>query len=155
MRRNSPIYNSPRLMQTRRRGLSFIEVITSIVIIGIVSTALLATVSIITRTVSLTTDYMALKIYAANKFETIQTDLEIGEDGGKSPIDAINYNDDGQSPTINGEPSGIIANVVVTEIQDVFGESLYFVELDMRDIDSGVAAKTSSLLRKGCTAHAP
>ena len=81
------------MFKTRRRGLSFIEVVTSIVLIGIISTALLASVSIITRTLKLTTDYTALKIYATNKFETIQTDLEIGEEGGKDPIDAINYND--------------------------------------------------------------
>ena len=88
-----------------------------------------------------------MKVEMVNLIETIQSDLERGYDGGADPIDSIDYNDN------TGERTGFVTNVSVVDIGDVFGKSLYRVEITMTPTDNSTQIKTTTFLREGCTAY--
>lgn len=132
-----------RVYLKRRRGMSFIEVICSLVIIGMLSTAVMASVSILSKATASTVHYTALRMDAVHRIDTIQGDLEDGLE-----IDSLSYND-------YDERSPITADVQVVVIGEAFGESLYLVEQRLTHRDGGESITTQAFLRKGCTAHAP
>lgn len=129
--------------RNRRRGLSFIEVITSLVMIAMMITIVVAMVGVMRGNMQTTMAYTDMKMYGVNTLETLQMDLEQGVQ-----IDAENYNDDGAD-------SGIRADVYVTDIGMVHGKPMYRVDIEMYHREAGVLAKTEAVLREGCIAYAP
>ena len=77
----------------RRRGLSFVEIVSSLVVIALMGGAVIATVAVLTQNSRETAMYTKMKVEMVNLIETIQSDLERGYDGGADPIDSIDYND--------------------------------------------------------------
>jgi hypothetical protein len=128
----------------RRRGLSFVEIVSSLVVIALMGGAVIATVAVLTQNSRETAMYTKMKVEMVNLIETIQSDLERGYDGGADPID---YNDN------TGERTGFVTNVSVVDISDVFGKSLYRVEITMTPTDNSTQIKTTTFLREGCTAY--
>lgn len=134
----------------RRRGLSFVEIVSSLVVIALMGGAVIATVAVLTQNSRETAMYTKMKVEMVNLIETIQSDLERGYDGGADPIDpidSIDYNDN------TGERTGFVTNVSVVDIGDVFGKSLYRVEIMMTPTDNSTQIKTTTFLREGCTAY--
>lgn len=131
----------------RRRGLSFVEIVSSLVVIALMGGAVIATVAVLTQNSRETAMYTKMKVEMVNLIETIQSDLERGYDGGADPIDSIDYND------TTGERTGFVTNVSVVDIGDVFGKSLYRVEITMTPTDNSTQIKTTTFLREGCTAY--
>lgn len=130
-----------------RRGLSFIETVSSLVVIGLLGGAILATVSVLTQNTRETTMYTNMKVEIVNLIETIQSDLETGYEGGVDPIDSIDYNDN------TGERIGFVTSVVVEDVGDVFGKPLYRVDITMKPKDNSAQIKTTTFLREGCTSY--
>ena len=130
-----------------RRGLSFIETVSSLVVIGLLGGAILATVSVLTQNTRETTMYTNMKVEIVNLIETIQSDLETGYEGGVDPIDSIDYNDN------TGERIGFVTSVVVEDVGDVFGKPLYRVDITMKPKDNSAQIKTTTFLRGGCTSY--
>lgn len=130
-----------------RRGLSFIETVSSLVVIGLLGGAILATVAVLTQNTRETTMYTNMKVEIVNLIETIQSDLETGYEGGVDPIDSIDYNDN------TGERIGFVTSVVVEDVGDVFGKPLYRVDITMKPKDNSAQIKTTTFLREGCTSY--
>lgn len=130
-----------------RRGLSFIETVSSLVVIGLLGGAILATVAVLTQNTRETTMYTNMKVEIVNLIETIQSDLETGYEGGVDPIDSIDYNDN------TGERIGFVTSVVVEDVGDVFGKPLYRVDITMKTKDNSAQIKTTTFLREGCTSY--
>lgn len=130
-----------------RRGLSFIETVSSLVVIGLLGGAILATVTVLTQNTRETTMYTNMKVEIVNLIETIQSDLETGYEGGVDPIDSIDYNDN------TGERIGFVTSVVVEDVGDVFGKPLYRVDITMKPKDNSAQIKTTTFLREGCTSY--
>lgn len=130
-----------------RRGLSFIETVSSLVVIGLLGGAILATVAVLTQNTRETTMYTNMKVEIVNLIETIQSDLETGYEGGVDPIDSIDYNDN------TGERIGFVTSVVVEDVGDVFGKPLYRVDITMKPKDNSAQIKTTTFLREECTSY--
>ena len=130
-----------------RRGLSFIETVFSLVVIGLLGGAIIATVAVLTQNTRETTMYTNMKVEIVNLIETIQSDLETGYEGGVDPIDSIDYNDN------TGERIGFVTSVVVEDVGDVFGKPLYRVDITMKPKDNSAQIKTTTFLREGCTSY--
>lgn len=130
-----------------RRGLSFIETVSSLVVIGLLGGAILATVAVLTQNTRETTMYTNMKVEIVNLIETIQSDLETGYEGGVDPIDSIDYNDN------TGERIGFVTSVVVEDVGDVFGKPLYRVDITMKPKDNSAQIKITTFLREGCTSY--
>ena len=130
-----------------RRGLSFIETVSSLVVIGLLGGTILATVAVLTQNTRETTMYTNMKVEIVNLIETIQSDLETGYEGGVDPIDSIDYNDN------TGERIGFVTSVVVEDVGDVFGKPLYRVDITMKPKDNSAQIKTTTFLREGCTSY--
>lgn len=130
-----------------RRGLSFIETVSSLVVIGLLGGAILATVAVLTQNTRETTMYTNMKVEIVNLIETIQSDLETGYEGGVDHIDSIDYNDN------TGERIGFVTSVVVEDVGDVFGKPLYRVDITMKPKDNSAQIKTTTFLREGCTSY--
>lgn len=130
-----------------RRGLSFIETVSSLVVIGLLGGAILATVAVLTQNTRETTMYTNMKVEIVNLIETIQSDLETGYEGGVDPIDSIDYNDN------TGERIGFVTSVVVEDVGDVFEKPLYRVDITMKPKDNSAQIKTTTFLREGCTSY--
>ena len=132
-----------RIKCKRRRGLSFVEIVSSLVVIALMGGAVIATVAVLTQNSRETAMYTKMKVEMVNLIET----MERGYDGGADPIDSIDYNDN------TGERTGFVTNVSVVDIGDVFGKSLYRVEITMTPTDNSTQIKTTTFLREGCTAY--
>lgn len=130
-----------------RRGLSFIETVSSLVVIALLGGAILATVAVLTQNTRETTMYTNMKVEIVNLIETIQSDLETGYEGGVDSIDSIDYNDN------TGERIGFVTSVVVEDVGDVFGKPLYRVDITMKPKDNSAQIKTTTFLREGCTSY--
>lgn len=131
----------------RRRGLSFIEIIVSLVIIGLLGSAVFASAAILNKNTKETMAYTEMRIQVINTIETIQADLEAGSEGGAEPIDAKDYSDH------TGAQTGYITSVVVTDVGEVFGKSLYRVDIKVCPTDYSTQIATTTLMREGCTAY--
>jgi len=127
----------------RRRGMSFIEVICSVVVGALTCVMMIAVTNASSQMLRSARVYTQMKVYTASKIEQIQVDLEAGH-----VIDAENYND-------TGEGSGIRANVFVEDAGVVYGDSVYYVYVEITELEHGKTTSTEALLRKGCTSHAP
>lgn len=132
-----------RIRLGRHRGMTFVEVIASLLIVAMLSSATIAAGGLFLKSTQQITSYAKVKIYAVNMLERIQTDLEDGE-----VIDALDYNDTGLN-------SGVRADVFITDLGDVFGKSLYSVELRLRARGQDDTVLSQAVLREGSTAHAP
>ena len=125
----------------RRKGMSFIEVIASLLIISMMCGTVIAMGSVLKSNARETSGYMRLRTYATTTINTIQTDLE-----SNLEIDSLSYSD------YTGT-NGVLSDITVDQVGEPFGKPLYRVSLDLRDMKSGVHSKTTALLRAGCTAH--
>lgn len=130
----------------RRRGLSFIEIIVSLVIIGLLGSAVFASAAILNKNTKETMAYTEMRIQVINTIETIQADLEAGYEGGAEPIDAKDYSDH------TGAQTGYITSVVVTDVGEVFGKSLYRVDIKVCPTDYSTQLSATTFMREGCTA---
>ena len=126
----------------RRRGMTLIEAVFSLLFVTLVSVTIVASMQIAANQLESTRNYTTLRTYAVNKIETLHMALEEGHE-----IDEENYND-------NGEESGVHANVDVTELNKAFDdESLYLVKIKLSIIRGKEGITTVALLRKGCMAY--
>lgn len=133
------------ITKQRRRGMTFIEVISSLIVVTLMCTMVIGTGSVFLKLTREMAGYSKLQLYTITKLENITDDLNNG-----FVIDGIDYND-------NGGTSGVIAEVYVTDVSDdekSFGKPLYLVELKMTAVDADVSVTNCSLVREGCSAHA-
>ena len=126
-----------------RRGVSFIEVISSIIIVAIISGAIIKAGMLMINTAKDATGYTKLRIFATNTIERIQDDLENGE--------AINTPD---YYSENSPSSDINAKVIVSSVGDVFGRETYLVEMEMRIKGTTISANPKAVIREGCSLYA-
>lgn len=127
----------------RRRGMSFIEVLTSLVVTVLMVSMLLSTISILRKTNEKSKVYSHLNMYVVNKLDEIHVDCDAGV-----VIDAENYNDDGTT-------SGVWADVIITDVADGFGKPLYLVEIKAQKLDRTENITAQAFVREGCVAYAP
>lgn len=138
----------PFLKNHKRRGLSFVEVLSSLIIVSMLTVIVLASFSIITSNTKDSLAYSRLKFCGTNLIETMQRDVELSAKGEGSPIDTIDYSD------YSGE-DGVIIEVSPPKIVGcVSGKDLYFVEIKLTDVATHNIVRSSFLLREGCVAHA-
>ena len=127
----------------RRRGMTFIEVISSMIITSMLIGAIVGAGALLLDATRQSVNMRRLQVFVVNQIERIQGDLEEG-----LLIEALDYSD----PGIN---SGIWSDIVITDVGDVFGKSLYLVELSLRVRDTKDMLISHVVLREGCTAYAP
>ena len=143
------LLNKYNAANRRRRGLSFVEVIISLVVVALVTMTVIAFSSIIKTNTMYMRSYTVLNAYAIDKLDRIQNDLEHGVE-----IEAENYNDNGEpSASVNTEP--IQCNTIITNIGPAFGEPFYKVELFLFHQEHGTVVHTIAFIRKGCITYAP
>ena len=119
--------------------MSFIEVVSSMLITALVAGVILGMTVILTNGVKATHSYMQLKAYTMETFDKIQTDLNDGVD-----ITSINYSD----PT---GTKGIRSTIQVDEAGLVFGKALYYVSINAQVKGTEFITTTQSVLRAGCS----
>lgn len=136
------IKNGQRVI-IRRRGMSFIEVISCVIVVALLCSIIIGSASVLRNYMKDTVDYTTMKLYAVDKIESIQADLERGVE-----IDVQNYND-------NGEESGVHADVYIRDIGEVFDKPLYHVEIRMTHTTSLLVASTEAILRQGGMSYEP
>lgn len=127
------------------RGISFVEVVSCLLIVALMCTMMLSMTSAIAASNKETANYNLLRNYAVSVFEKLHTDLENGE-----LIDSINYDDDGHD-------SNIKATVYVYDLgknNSAFGKSFYYVELKLVMQKSHEMLTSKCFLREGCVAYA-
>jgi hypothetical protein len=147
--------------------MSFIEIISALVIVGLLCGIVVSSVGVLSKYTKMIVAYSSLKVYAVNKIEEIRTDLDDYEAGldGTQPIDSIDYNDDGRGNSGTTERTGIEAKFTITSIGHtdgagfydsllVYGKELYLVEYSIKDISTKEYIRGQTLLRGGCTANA-
>lgn len=126
----------------KRRGMTLVEAITSIVLLILVTAIFMGLINVVRSNMRSTAVCIELKIYAMEKINQIQLDLENGLE-----IDEVNYSD-------SGEETGIFANVYITEVGEIYDKPLFRVEISASHVRTGETVKTQTILRKGCIANA-
>lgn len=132
----------------RRRGLSFIEVISSMLIIALLTGMVLGIVSVMSQSTKEALEYTELKIYEMKRLEEIRNDLEMSMEYLANPIDTVDYSE------IDAE-TGIVANIEIESVGTPFNKELYLVKMTVHKSNSQRVIKSQTLLRGGCTAHEP
>lgn len=128
----------------RRRGMSFIEVVTSLVIISMLGVAVIGMAAILKNNTADTMAYTQMKVAAVDILDTIQTDIEAGFE-----VDSLSYMDE-----IDTETYALLnSRVVVTNVGEAFGKPLYFVTIELTNKAGHQHIKTEAFMRPGCTAH--
>lgn len=133
------------IAKQRRRGMTFIEVISALIVVTLMCSMVIGTGSVFMKQTREMASYSKLQLYTITKLEKITTDLNNG-----LVIDGLDYND-------NGDTSGVVADVFVTDVSDngmSFGKPLYLVELKIKVVDTDTSVTNYSLVREGCSAHA-
>lgn len=125
----------------RRKGMSFIEIISSLVIIAMISGAVISSGSLVVQSSKEIAQYSRLRVYATNKIEQIENDLESGED-----ITSIDYNE-------SGITNGIYADVDIDDIGDAFGDNIYMVSMRLAIRGTNITTRPKAILRAGCSIY--
>lgn len=128
----------------RRRGMSFIEVVTSLVIISMLGVAVIGMAAILKKNTADTSAYTQMKVEAVDILDAIQADIEAGFE-----VDSLSYIDKIDQETYSLLNSG----VVVTSVGEAFGKPLYYVTIELTRKTGHQHIKTEAFMRPGCTAH--
>lgn len=105
----------------KRKGLSLMEVVIALAIIAFAAGVILMTTAAMSKAVERTNHYLQLNAYIANVLDIIKTDIKDGVD-----IESLDSYDDA------GNESGIIANVNITRVGNIFGKPTYLVVVRAR-----------------------
>ena len=127
----------------RRRGMTFVEVVSALFMIGVASVGILSVAYMARSTARNTEQYTKLRIYATDTIEKLQTNMDAGID-----IEGEDYDD-------NGTTTGVHAEVEVTRLgEEIYGKKTYFVSLRLISRGANCSVTTNAILREGCTAYA-
>ena len=138
--------NLGSLRPRRRRGLSFVETVISIVILTMIIGMTLGIMSVLTRMTQKTKDFSELRVYEITKLAKIRDDLEMSMNFKASPIDMVDYSEVDTTAKIK-------ADIEIYSVGEVFGEDLYIVKMNVMKTDSGSTVTSHTLLRGGCVAN--
>lgn len=126
----------------RCRGMSFIEVISCMVIVAFLCSTVAYVGSLSTSIAKEIEGYSTLRIYATDVLEHIQDDLEEGVQ-----IDAYSYSE-------HSESSSVYSEVSITDVGESYGKSVYLVNMHLTIRGTNISAKVNAILREGCTLYA-
>ena len=121
----------------RRKGMTLVELIFTLIIVAIVTSAIALTGIYTQKSTKETKQYAQMRLHASNIIEQMQDDLESGRE-----INVADYND-------SGVTSGIHANVVVKDVGMAFDKDVYMVTIRLTARGTGAALQTQAILRKG------
>lgn len=128
----------------RRRGMSFIEVVASLVIIAMLGVAVIGMAAILKKNTADTMAYTQMKVTVVDILDAIQADIEAGFE-----VDSLSYMD-----KIDRETYALLnSRVVVTSVGDAFGKPLYHVAIELTRKVGHQHIKTEAFMRPGCTAR--
>lgn len=147
-----------RCYKRYRRGISLLEVVVSLAIITLLSSLVVASVSVSLRHTQTTKAYTAMKVYAVDLLGRIEADMEAhaADPAGAQEIIYIDYNDDGETANAYGDVAGIKANVLITDLGgDVIGKQAYLVSYELKDLLSNVSVSGNAFLREGSDLNVP
>ena len=136
------LFKQPQRRGKSRKGVSFIELVSSIVVITMICASVIYAGDIVVKSSKDITYYTRLRAYATNKIEEIENDLESGTD-----ITSKDYSE-------NGITSGVHATVEVSDVGFAFGDSVYVVKMRLILRGTDIVIQPKAILRGGCSLYA-
>lgn len=134
------------ISRSRRRGMSLVEVVVSVLVLTLLVGITIGIMSILTNLTRQTKDYTDLRIYQISRLAKIRDDLELSLEYKQNPITMIDYSE-------RDENMKISATVDVIDTGATFGEELYLINMTLVKTDSGTTLNSQTLLRGGCVPH--
>ena len=124
------------------RGMTFIELIASLVVVAISCTSILTAATYLVKSYTETMRYTAINNSTINAINLIKNDLENDVD-----ISSQDYNSMMTTKNIN-------ISVQVRPLGVAFDSNTYLVKIRAKSADNAVTGNTSVILRKGVTLDA-